>query len=192
MGNERQAHLSSLRPSTEPVSETALSQTIRSATRQLHAPSGIDPASLLAAIAECESSYGANRVPRFEPAYAPGGRYYKRSDRVRRECARFGALASCSYGSFQILYITALEVMPVPFEPLDLQSDAFAIGAVTALLNRRFFDAQKITTVEDFADAYNSGNAKDAVKPTAYINKFVKHYRAARTRRPELFAGGSV
>lgn len=182
--------------------EEALVEIIRRAAPRLAVPagSGIDRVALLAAIAECESSFGAARFPQFEPAYAgphaarPGGYYWKRSQMVKEAWSRFGAWAACSYSSFQVLYVTACEVLPQEVArtllPSDLCSDQVAVEAVVSLANRRFFGAQKITTVEEFADAYNSGSARDAAKPDAYIKKFARAYRDARKRHPALFHGG--
>ena len=53
-------------------------------------PLGINSEKLLIALATVESSFGQNNVPRYEPAYGPGGRYFA-ADHVKRAYKNWGA-----------------------------------------------------------------------------------------------------
>lgn len=140
----------------------------------LQAPEGLNREAILWAIYQCEKYNKDNRVPRFEPAYAPGGHYYDSSTEVRQEFALYGAWASCSYSNFQILYMTAYE-LGYRGAPLGLDKDPVAILYVVKLLNARIF-ARGVNTPDGVADAYNSGSARDANRPWKYMKKFRKHY----------------
>ena len=87
---------------------------------------------LYSSIADCESAYGNNRTPRYEPSYAGGGAYYKRSPVVRKLWTKYQAAAACSYSSFQILYVVAYE-LGFSLSPIHLSYDVFAIKKVTDL-----------------------------------------------------------
>jgi len=143
----------------------------------LNAPPGLNEEALLWALYFCERYTKGNREPRKEPAYAPGGFYYERSQAVRAAYGLWGESATCSYSNFQLLYITAME-LGYPGPPLGLDSDSVALPYVVALLNKRIFE-KGATTLREVADAYNSGNFKDRIVPERYIQKFARMYNRA-------------
>lgn len=147
----------------------------------VQAPKDINPAALLWAIYFCEKYTKGNRVPRLEAAYQPKGYYYEHSEAVRAEYERWGDYAACSYSNFQILYVTARE-LGFQGPPLALDRDSVAIRFVVELLNRRIF-GRGAKTVEQVADAYNSGSFRDQHQPIAYIQKFVKFYEKANANK---------
>jgi len=136
------------------------------------------PERLLWAIAFIESAGGALNVPKHEPAYAPGGFYYKRKTeggaRVRTLWNRWGDWAACSYSSFQILFVVAVELGFLG-SPIDLWHDEEAIVWVVNLLNERIIE-KKPESLEQIADAYNSGSFRDRHVPHEYIAKFIRAY----------------
>lgn len=138
------------------------------------APNDLCACSILWAIYDCERYSKGNRVPRFEPAYALAGVYFKTSKHVREAYAKWGYWAACSYSNFQIMFITAQE-LGYTGPPLALDHDSVAIPYVTRYLNKRVFD-KGASTVEEVADAYNSGTYLDSNVPEKYIRKFVKQY----------------
>jgi len=140
----------------------------------LRVPEGMDPCAVLFAVYDCEKYTPSNKVPRFEAAYAPDGIYFKNSELVRMEYAKWQAWAACSYSNFQILYIVAVE-LGYDGPPLALDRDSVAIPYVVRYLNERVFD-RGATTIEQVADAYNSGSFKDTIKPEHYIAKFKRQY----------------
>jgi len=144
---------------------------------KLNVPSDIDAPSLLWAVYFSEKYNKKNRVPRFEPAYAPGGYYYDHSSEVRREYEMWEESACCSYSNFQILYIVARE-LGYQGPPLGLDRDSVAIEFVVKYINQRIF-GRGAKTVEQVADGYNSGSFKDGYQPVKYIQKFLKHYQDA-------------
>lgn len=132
-----------------------------------------DPKRLLTAIAVVESGYGTYNVPKYEKAYDLGGRYGNKA-----EWLKWGALAACSYSSFQIMYAVARE-MGYQGSPIGLCHDDVALPYVIKLLQRRILD-RGASTLADVADAYNSGNFRDSVVPTAYIAKFLAAYNESK------------
>jgi hypothetical protein len=74
----------------------------------------LDRTKLLWAIAGVESSFGLNSVPRHEPGYCYGGRYF---DRERTH--EWGCLAHCSYGPWQVMF----PHFPLGVSPLSLMWD---------------------------------------------------------------------
>jgi len=140
----------------------------------------VDAEALLWAVYECEKYTKTYRVPRFEPAYAPGGLYFRNSSMVRREYAKWGSSASCSYSNFQIMFIVARE-LGYDAPPLALDKDSVALPYVVRYINKRVLK-RGAKTVAEIADAYNSGTHRDANVPERYINKFTRKYAQHLTR----------
>jgi len=141
---------------------------------KIDCPKDVDGGALLLALAEVESSGGTNAIPRFERAYSIGGYYYRRASHVRELWKRWGDWASCSYSSWQIMFVTATE-LGFSGSPQDLRRDPLAIPFVVKYLNVRAF-AKGATTVAQAADAYNSGSFADAMVPADYIAKVQAAY----------------
>ena len=139
----------------------------------------IDRTRFLLALSGIESSFGRNNVKRFEPAYAPGGRYFK-AEHLQKAHEKFGDDASCSWGPWQILYIVCQEY-GYEGEPKDLEDGEVSGPYVIKHLNR--FAWYGADTVEKVLDAYNSGNHRDKNVPEAYIEKFWKHYSEINLER---------
>jgi hypothetical protein len=135
----------------------------------------VDPGLVLWAIAGNESRHGALReFVRTEPGYLPDGHYYRRSASLRQHYARWGCLASASFGTWQIMYETAFE-MGFRGHPIELQQDACSVNHAIALIEKRFM-AGGATTLAEVLDAYNSGTHKDRVVPEKYIKDGIAHY----------------
>ena len=154
-----------------------IAQLIRQHAPLLKIP--LDPEAILWAIYKCERYTKNNRNPRFEVAYAPGGRYYE-VEHVKQAFDKWGNWAACSYSNFQILFIVALE-LGYTGPPLALDKDEVALPLVTKYVNNRILK-KGADTVESVADAYNSGTHRDKNVPWKYIRKFRKHYDRALTR----------
>jgi len=147
---------------------------IRQEATRLHTPEGIDPAQLLAALAAIESSFGLNAVPNHEPAYDEGGGYYRAAQHVRDLHKTWGAWAACSYGPWQILFVTAWE-MGFRGTPSELWSPGGCIEWVVRAMNARIFD-KGATSVEQTADAWNSGSFQDKIWPGGYVKQVMDAY----------------
>ena len=134
-----------------------------------------DPFGLIGSIAEVESKFGLYNLPKHERAFDLGGKYENLS-----RWKRWGAWAACSYSSFQIMYPVACEVGydedPWDRPPSDLWDDHVAIHWVLTYIRERILE-QGVSTIKDFADAYNSGTHKDRLIPEDYIFKFTKAYQ---------------
>ena len=130
-----------------------------------------DPALVLWAFAGVESSYGRDRLlARLEPSYSPGGAFYRQSKAVRDLWARWGPGANCSYGSWQMMFPTAVD-LGYPGTPEGLQADDVLAPLVCHYLAR----AQG-GTLENAADSYNSGSWRDRFVPLDYLAKIVAAY----------------
>lgn len=136
-------------------------------------PGPVDPVRFLAALSMNESSGGLYRVPKYEPAYGPGGSYYNKEN-----YARWGAWACCSYSSFQIMYPTAIELGYSGGNPVELQlKDEIAIVWVKKFFEKRVFaKTNKFITLGNAADAYNSGSFLDNNIPQKYIANLYMYY----------------
>lgn len=138
---------------------------------------------LLQAIAMQESTYGQNNNPRFEPAYAPGGLYYK-ATHVKNLYEKYGRDAACSWSSFQIMFITAFE-LGYREKPSDLKHDSIAIHWIIKYIEKRIFrfDPDKL---EQIFDAYNSGSFRDKNIPKEYITNCLRYYEIIEKNFPIL------
>lgn len=138
----------------------------------------VDGGKLLLTLSGTESDFGKLRLHvRPEPAYSPGGKYYNNSEALRAAYRKYGVLASSSYGSFQIMYPTAVE-MGFGGHPIDLQDDSVCAIYAAQLIIKRFIGRQKAKTLRDVADAYNSGNHADRIVPQTYIDKAINFYES--------------
>jgi|WetSurMetagenome_2_1015567.scaffolds.fasta_scaffold65027_2 hypothetical protein len=135
---------------------------------------------VLWAFAGVESSYGTRReFARIEPAYQPGGGMYRQSEKVRALWRRYGALAACSFGTWQMMATTAQD-LGHGGHPVELQMDTTLAPLVIHYLMR-----SQATTLREAADAYNSGTQRDKFVPEAYIQAVTAAYVAGWDRGPQ-------
>jgi hypothetical protein len=134
------------------------------------------PDAFLVALSGIESSFGLNDIPRYEPAYGYGGRYAKASH-LAKALERYGALAACSYGPWQVMYIVAYE-LGFRDHPLRLWhrrlNCQFAVEKINQLIDRG------AKTVSQILDGYNSGNFTDQNVPSHYLEQFPNKYNYAK------------
>jgi hypothetical protein len=136
--------------------------------------------SILLTIAGLESNFGQQRLyARLEGLYAKGGAYYQKSPEVQRLWSVYGCMAACSYGTFQLMFVTARE-LGFTGHPVDLQSDPEAAFWAAQLITRRIIKGQGASTLAQVLDGYNSGNSKDANIPLDYVNKGVSLYKSLK------------
>lgn len=129
---------------------------------------------LLAALAEVESNFGENAVPKYEKAFDWNGPW-ARPDILKR----WGAWGACSYSSFQIMYQVAVELgFDSERSPAELHEDEVAFIYVAAYIDRRILRCGA-KSVRDFADGYNSGSHRDDIIPIQYIERFETAYDEA-------------
>lgn len=115
-------------------------------------PPTLEGPKLLWALAGCESSFGANCTPRHEPYYhqlAVEGK----NDQVVRLTALFGCDAHSSFGPWQELLVNCSP----PMKPEDFANISRCAMEVVTFINRRILSGEKATTLEQIAEAYNSG-----------------------------------
>lgn len=158
--------------------DTGLTALIAENAHRLRDLPTINRVALLHAIAECESSHGARGLATLhENAYCYKGAYFSgpNGGQLRDLTSKYGCLAHCSYSSWQIMYITAVE-LGFRGDPCELRNDAVAIEYVCAFINRRFLDRYPRIAPSGVADGYNSGNPYDENRPTAYVEEFMAAY----------------
>jgi hypothetical protein len=147
----------------------------------------LDKELILAALAEKESSGGRNNCPRFEPAYIPVGERFTIQGRVivgtgrgmspvaRQRWSMWGLASAASYSPWQILYHTAAD-LGYTGPPWDLWDPKVSRPWATLLLEKIL--SKGATTIEQVADAWNSGNFHDAVYPEGYIKSVAAIYNS--------------
>jgi hypothetical protein len=115
-------------------------------------PSSIDGAQLLWAITGNESSFGADCVPRHEPAYDVGG-VYSRDASQAHLLALFGPAGACSYGPMQVMLVNAPPcTTPESFDDCETAMRA-GVYALNKLLTR--FRPESVTKI---GYCYNGGH----------------------------------
>jgi hypothetical protein len=121
-------------------------------------PSGMDRYRFLLSIAGVESSFGLQNKPRLELAYTLNGAYGKKSPQLQRQIGLYGSDASCSWGPWQILYITAFE-LGYKGAPKNLTDPFTSIPYVIAFFNK--WIALEAKTIEELAECWNHGDYRD-------------------------------
>lgn len=131
-------------------------------------PEPIDGAQLLWAISGVESSFGANSVPRFEPAYGPGGRYADAS--LFQE---HGRLAASSLGPWQLMFVNC----PPGFTPHDM-SDLYKAAHATVWFMNRQLNRFKPADLRAIGAIWNGGNpgAIRLEQVQRYVRKLERYY----------------
>lgn len=142
----------------------------KSITGLTHKDEPVNGGRLLLTISGLESTFGKRReFVRNEPGYSPGGNYYSKSLSVRQAFQHWGCLAASSFGSFQLMYITATE-MGFDGHPIDLQGDRVCGYWATQLIIKRFIGRLGAKTLTDILDCYNSGSHRDHFIPALYVS----------------------
>ena len=136
-------------------------------------PEGIDGARLLWALSGRESSFGANCKPRHEKSLhdlALAGT----NAQLNALTKQWGCDAHSSFGPWQILLINASSSIH-PEDFINLDRCAFE---TVRFINDRILRHEQATTVEQIADAYNSGTWRDARSAgvEAYVERSRKYY----------------
>lgn len=133
-------------------------------------PEGINGFAVLWAIGGVESSFGTRAVPKFEKAYSYGGKY-QNLDLLRKH----GDLAACSLGPWQIMYPNVYQITYGEVNPLHMYEPTTAL-LVTAIWMQKNIIGKGAKTIEEIADAWNSGSHRDSFIPTEYIAKVKSIY----------------
>lgn len=140
---------------------------------------------LLDAIRSVETSAAQLGGLRFEGAFIPLGLTFAVQGQLVRgtgacvnaivaeRWSRYGVRTAASYGPWQMLYHTAAD-LGYDDEPEGLYSESTARVWADRLLSRIF--AQGAETVEQVADAWNSGSFRDGIVPHEYIARVAAEY----------------
>lgn len=143
----------------------------------LRVPDGINGARLLWALSGCESSFGADCKPRHEPYYhnlAAAGT----NAQLVALTAQWGCDAHSSFGPWQELLINCSATM----RPEDFASLDRCALEVATFINARILGHEHATTVEEIAEAYNSGKWQWMTTPAGvqtYVADCRRYYDTA-------------
>lgn len=135
----------------------------------------------LFALSGIESAYGEDNYPKYEPGYGPGGIYFQRSRALKHyyyECG-YGALASCSWGPWQIMFIVAVE-NDYKGHPAELHNAMVSAPYVVNHLNHLIKGGAD--TIEKLVAAYNAGLGclkNNALWPKKYVSEFLECFSAS-------------
>jgi len=152
----------------------------------------VDRSRLLAALCLAESNGGRNWQPNYEPAFFIGGRYW--NDRLAELVNYWGQGAdpvmrpwceqavACSWGPFQILYITAVE-LKYDGPPWGLTDPATCLRYAVRLINKRIIPKlvhdTPFSLLAQIAGRYNAGGNWKGLAAKQYIAKVTAHYTSA-------------
>lgn len=139
-----------------------------------------EKAAFLFALSGKETTHGIENIPRYEPAFGPGGLYYQKSKLLKELYRKFGALASCSWGPWQILAITAIENQHFSGHPAELHNGFISLPYAVGYLN--YLIKNGANTLERLFASYNAGlgclkNGK--LWPTKYVQDALLFYDSA-------------
>lgn len=121
----------------------------------------------LLALSGVETTFGTNNKPRFERAYSPEGKYGT-SDQMKHLYPLYGTDACCSYGPWQILFVTAYS-LGYRGLPIDLEFASTSLVWTIKFLNK--WISEGADTLEKLADCWNSGTYRDLNIPYPYIDR---------------------
>lgn len=139
-----------------------------------------EKAAFLFALAGKETCHGIQNVPRYEPAFGPGGLYYQRFKLLKELYRQFGAMASCSWGPWQILAVVAIENQHFSGHPAELQSGFISAPYVVGYLN--YLIRNGADTIEKLFATYNAGIGclkNQSLWPKRYVLDALMFYDAA-------------
>lgn len=156
----------------------------------LEIPTSVDRTAFLAALAMQESGGGRNWQPNFESAFWEGGAYWNKTlagyrDRWREKADPemrewCGKAIACSWGPWQVLYVTAAE-LGFQGPPWALVDPDLCLEWAITLINKRL--AKRLpeglsgpAIVGLLADGYNSGTFLDTHAPLKYIQAIRAFY----------------
>lgn len=152
---------------------------VRSAARMsrhadAHGKAGaLDLNGVLWALGGVESSFGKfAHQPRFEKAFARGGRYFDKD-----LDAKFGDASAMSYGPWQVMFVNAYRVTGGFVAPDELRGMTHAAQVATVLwLDNAVLD-RGARTIREIADAWNTGSHRDSILPAPeYLERVERFY----------------
>jgi hypothetical protein len=148
---------------------------------ELKTAAGIDGVTLMAAIAQNESTFGENVTPRHESAYDFAGFYSSNPDQAAL-LQKYGSKAAYSYGPWQTLPCNAMSTSPDLLESdLEIAAAAFVLD-----FNRRV--APRGHSLFQYAQIYNGGHVARNPLPGVirYADELAANYAIwAKALEPE-------
>ena len=135
-------------------------------------PEGVDGAQLLWAMSGNESSFGANCLPRHEPAFDVSG-VYGNGPIMKPLLEKFGSMAAFSYGPWQIMFCNA----PSDYTPDSFNSLDKASHATVAFLNK-LIARWNPANLAEIGECWNGGHVMKTMIPmvASYVQKLTVNY----------------
>lgn len=146
----------------------------------LQSPAIVEKAAFLFALAGKETCHGLENIPRYEPAYGPGGLYYQKSKLLKELYRKYGAMVGCSWGPWQLLAIVAIENQQFSGHPAELHNGFISAAYVVGYLN--YLAKNGADTIEKLVACYNAGLGclkNNALWPKRYVADFLMFYDSA-------------
>jgi len=133
----------------------------------------LDLNAALWALGGAESTFGKfAHQPRFEKAYARGGRYF-----LPDLDKQFGDAAAMSYGPWQVMYCNAHKVTGGYITPDDMKGMTYAAQVATVKWLDHAVLARGARSMREIADAWNTGSHRDNILPAPeYLEKVERFY----------------
>ena len=145
---------------------------------RLHVPAGVDGAQMLWAFAGREISFGIRCVPLHEGAYCYNGKYYCADKLLKDLTDSWGCWSHASYGPWQILFYNVYR-LDHTIDPIRLMTDPASCAVVTVAEFNRIIDSQNPPGLREIADAWNSGDWRDDIRPSEYMDSVESFYKAS-------------
>jgi hypothetical protein len=140
------------------------------------------------AIEQVETNGGENNCPRFERAYMPAGMSFTIQGHivtgtgtafnaiVKERWDKWGLSSAASYGPAQLLYQTAADLGLMAHPAILWEQPSWHDYYVNLRLDRII--KKGAATIEQVADAWNSGSFSDSIIPAEYIARVKAAYDA--------------
>ncbi len=136
----------------------------------LPAGSGLDGAKVLWALSGVETGFGLNCMPRHEKGYCTGK--YSLHPTIVTLTKRWGHAAHSSFGVWQVM----LGNLGPNASPESFDTAVGCAEIAVTHINANILRGCTAITLAQIADAYNSGNFRDAIVPEVYIAAVARNY----------------
>jgi len=133
----------------------------------------------LYALSGTESNFGRFDIARYEKSYDRNGVYGGKNALLNKSLNDYGALAACSYGPWQIMYATAVN-LGFAGHPLELWAAERCIPYVVRYINRSI--ERGAASIDDLLDSYNTGSHTIGRPPKEYIDRFWRCLAASKRK----------
>jgi hypothetical protein len=132
----------------------------------LRLPASIDGTQLMAAVAQNESTMGADRGPRHEAVYDEGGMYASNTTQASL-LKRYGRAAACSYGPWQVMFVNC-----PGYTPTELETNADSRARAFVAHFNSYVHGKNPASIEQIGQIYNGGHITST--PSAGVQRYCR------------------